>query len=1011
MSTASIGRMPAAAAAVAGQDEPNTLSKQQQQQAKLPSESPSFWEDIHRIRTNAFEYDNDVSAENEEKWSFRSRKSHILDTNGHYTWGRELNCYQLQNLPEEVFPNNTLEIVVSSNSSSSKEQPLSDSVYGLRIRFGALEGLRGWISLDANPIPTTDALDSAHWKFVAAQGQLPSSSNNNQQSVLLGASASAATCDESILSTSYDYAYTTTYKGGTDVIVESKDNKDESSSNNNNYHFLHPNSTSFVPKHNASANDVPVTKGQQVKVKVRKPKCKCKSDGGRAPLVPTSNNSIDSTNNKKAAPLSPSLSPQQIVPSLLPPTPQWVLEDAYTVDIEGMLRKAVVTATHKQKPFLFREDVDLWEDDLHDNGTAWLKARCFVCDEGWACLLRNFIRVDGVMCRVIDTRYIYKFGNTSSNSNKIYREHSWREGPWEPLVKAIQRDKQSEASRTTPAPASARPPQAVAASRMPPSARRAGPLPPPRVSIESINDSVAARYLPLKEPPTTESLSLEDFSSTGIQQKAYHHQQNQHQQQHQQLYVINNVEIEDGIPVPNSEVSDILGISFVLKRSKGTELEAISSSAASLWSKGYNSSSNSNSKSAQATILSVQISPDPTDGGRLAIGDDRGSVNIWRLSNGESLWHFDVAPRSILNRLETNPYFESEKLWVDYLVWSGDGTLVGAAAGKNAVLARAAATSNSKHTGNIVVASLESTSGTVTGLAFCKRAGQSPALAVASCGEVHWLAKQEEDELSLKTLKREGAAIECIDVSPDGKRVAVGFLDKTLRVFTVGTETENKDSIDDTTVSKENNNVVDWVGFSAAVKVVRFHRTGRWLAALGGNTILVIRDTLNPRSEPPIVCRTPGQTQADGNDGSCHKLEGIEWSGGDSNSKALLAALDATTKSIHLFSFSNITHGPSNVSRDAWPIQALPVMTVSPPFANPSPSVATRFAFGLDQNTTDFSQKQDDNGISVFVLRKINNNSELEQAFGSKLSIGNSEEPIHDASNEANPSEFSFCIV
>eukprot|EP00536_Pseudo-nitzschia_multiseries_P014964 jgi/Psemu1/216410/e_gw1.795.17.1 len=91
-----------------------------------------------------------------------------------------------------------------------------------------------------------------------------------------------------------------------------------------------------------------------------------------------------------------------------------------------MLKRAAAQNPHR--PFAFRDDVDLWEDDLHESGLAWLKARTFVCREGWACLLRNFVRVDGVRCRVIDTRYAHRFG-----TSRVYREHSWREGSWDEL--------------------------------------------------------------------------------------------------------------------------------------------------------------------------------------------------------------------------------------------------------------------------------------------------------------------------------------------------------------------------------------------------------------------------------------------------------------------------------------------------------------------------------------------------------------------------------------------------
>ncbi len=894
-------------------------------QTPQPSQAASFWDEIHKIRTNSFDCTDDSSISNSNttnnnnkkkkiKWSFRSRKSHILDTKGHYAWERELNCYQLQKLPAEVFSKNTLEICMAfqEDDDDHDDDHNHDDKCVVRIRFGALEGLRGWISLDAEPIPTTHARDSDHWKFVAKHGQLPSvaalgklgndNDNNNNN-------------NESLLSTSYDYAFTTLYKGGTDVV---SGGKEQPSPYHHHHHYLEPNSTSFVPKHGVGENDLMVARdGSRQRVRVRKPICKCKSDGGRKPLV---------SSGQKETSTVPTKQQQQYCHL---PAPQWVALENYKVDIEGMLQRATMKNPHR--PFLFREDVDLWSDDLHDNGISWLKARCFVCAEGWACLLRNFIRVDGVLCRVIDTRYIHTFG-----SSTIYREHSWREGPWEPLVRAISRD--------------------------------------PRIpSHLPINDSIAARFLPLKGTAMTEGLSLNRLAlspADAIQGDSK-----------KQLFMIHDKNIEDAIPVPNSEVRDALGISFVLKR-QGSNLETISSGErngrseslylSSLWSKHY-----SYGKHIQdATILSVRVSPNPNDGGRLAIGDDRGMVNVWRLSTGEALWEFPVAPLSILKRLEQNPYFESARLWVDHLVWSADGCLVGAAAGRNAVLA------SSKG----VLMSLESTSGTITGLAFLKND-----LAVASYGEVCWLTSNERVP---GPLKRKGAAVECMDISPNGDRVAVGYLDKTLRIFYMGEETGSTQtsSISSPLEPKlaTKGSAMDWVGFNASVKAVRFNDTGQWLAAMGGSAILVICDTLNARSVPPTVCRTPGLTKADGEDGTCHRFERIEWSN-NHDKIVLLAALDAQTRDIHLFRFSE--KGSTNASLDAWPMQVFPVVTVSPSFSSPSPLVPIKFAFFGEKN--DSMENHDANALSFFALDTVVGNttdvSTLEQGFATKFSMSKSD--------------------
>ena len=988
-----------------------------------------FWETIRKIRTNAFEYNDDVAhtpltyqnrqlqqnqrqrhlqRQRQRRWAFRTHKSHILDTNGHYAWKRELNCFQGQSLPDAIFPLNTLEITMDmalarsgdEDSEDGNGDDNSDDKECLRIRFGALEGLRGWMSLDSEPIPTTHARDNAYWKGVAAQDQL-------SNTFLLGRGSGEGI----IASTSYDYAYTTPYKGGTDTIIttgtENK-NHDNPNSKNGNYDYLHADSSSFVPKHDMGANDmVPAAGGagiKRVKVKLRKPICKCKGDGGRAPFVASTNNNTSNNRNDAnghSPPRRTNYTPAMHQKHTRPP--QWtsnLFDPGYRVDIEGLLFR------NGRRPFLFREDVDLWQDDLHDNGTAWLKARCFVCQEGWACLLRNFVRVDGVLCRVVDTRYIHAFG-----TSMIYREHSWREGPWDPLVRAIQRDNATTNTQST-------------------------------FGQHAINDSVAARYLPLTKPSRTECLSLLEeklsptFPAAGSVLECVNSNRHQHQ-----LIMINDETIEDAIHVPNFEVENKLGISFVLKRSKRTVLEAISSSRASngrgndglpvstLWSKAY-SNSDSESTKPQAMVLSVQISPDSTDGGRLAIGDDRGKVEVWRLSTGVSLWSFPVAPSSILTRLEKNPNFQSARLWVDHLAWSDDGSMIGASAGRNTVLASASTCkidemSETEIEIGRIISYLENSAGTVTGLAFRNHIGGHPvSLAVASYGAVCWLTvpspskqKLNIDDNGQETLKREGAAVECIDISPDGERVAVGFLDKTLRVFTMDIDHRSIPTAATITTAtptmpsfasrpSKDDRIVDWVGFNAAVKSVQFNPKGKWLAAMGGNAILVIKNSLSPRTEAPIVCRTPGKTEADGGDGTCHKFEGIKWSNEKNNNTAalLLAALDAKTGSVHVFLFSNDDH-----HQDVWPIRAVPVLTVFPTFRRPSTFATTKFAFFLNSG-----QKQEDKEVAFLVLDRsantADNDSLLHQELGTKLLIDNSAdaERFTEGSADKNDEQFSF---
>uniref|UniRef100_A0A8C4N8V1 TIP41-like protein n=1 Tax=Eptatretus burgeri TaxID=7764 RepID=A0A8C4N8V1_EPTBU len=65
-----------------------------------------------------------------------------------------------------------------------------------------------------------------------------------------------------------------------------------------------------------------------------------------------------------------------------------------------------------REPILFFEDVVLFEDELHDHGISILSVKVRVMPSGFFLLLRFFLRVDGVVIRVNDTR-IYHQADTS----------------------------------------------------------------------------------------------------------------------------------------------------------------------------------------------------------------------------------------------------------------------------------------------------------------------------------------------------------------------------------------------------------------------------------------------------------------------------------------------------------------------------------------------------------------------------------------------------------------------
>jgi len=726
-------------------------------------------------------------------WTFRTERSHILGTDGHYSWKRELNCFQGQSLPDAIFHRNSLEIYHNET--------------GVRIRFCALEALRGWASLDLDPVKAADA-SSDHWRHRM----------------------------KITPSVDYDYTYTTLYPGGTDMVLKSDD--EEGTLN-----YLDADSSSFVAKR--VINNSP----QFGPARLRKPICKCKGDGGRAPFVQrtkvrqstvqgVSNGAFDSQNHQN---------------SII--TPKWKTNTKEgTVDIEGMIRKY-------PRPICY-EIVDLYEDDLHDNGTCFLKAKVYVTEAGWAGLLRFFVRVDGVMARVLDTRFQHYFGD-----RHVLRERSWREGSWEDFVGG---DRNSTADTR------------------------------PNISLEAANDSMAAKVLKLKRPVTIESLSLEPPQCYS---RKYLGAADMKASWHLQSQCLHIKAMSTRITCPVPEVN--FGIAILSINDEGKYIEALpptddtsvllTNSLCSLWKKSSNTL-NDPEHNTISNFLSLYISPDMNDGGRLVLGDDKGLGHVWRLSNGEPLFDFPVVSKAVRDRY-TKSNVVSARLWVEHVVWSRDGELVGAAAGRSAVLVSA-------RNGQIL-STLESSEGSITDLAF-----RNHSLAIASYGIIQFLVGSDKSNVcTAKVFKRGNASVQCLHISPDGNCVAVGFLDKTLRVIQMNGKSNESQA--ESVIS-----AIDWVGFNAPVKLVRFSNIGTWIAAMGGSSILVVPVDLDPQVEAPILCRTYGETASDGCDGTCQRFTSFMWSSLPEKEN-ILVALDVSSK-IHIFDVTKAVQ--------AWPKRAFPLL-------------------------------------------------------------------------------------
>ncbi|KAJ2351130.1 Tap42 interacting protein [Coemansia erecta] len=89
-----------------------------------------------------------------------------------------------------------------------------------------------------------------------------------------------------------------------------------------------------------------------------------------------------------------------------------------------------------REDILFYDENVLFEDDLGDNGTSQLSYKVRVMPSGFFALMRFFLRVDGVLFRIYDTRLYHRFG-----SDSIVREFSSREMPFDDVKNLLPKKK------------------------------------------------------------------------------------------------------------------------------------------------------------------------------------------------------------------------------------------------------------------------------------------------------------------------------------------------------------------------------------------------------------------------------------------------------------------------------------------------------------------------------------------------------------------------------------------
>ena len=299
--------------------------------------------------------------------------------------------------------------------------------------------------------------------------------------------------------------------------------------------------------------------------------------------------------------------------------------------------------------------------------------------------LRCYIRINGVRARLIDTRYVCH----RDRPHVVVREQSWREGSWVDLVG-----------------------EGVAA----------------HLPSDLVNDRVAAEKLPLLRSPECEEMQLapprdamvDAHTSTPLRP----------------LVGALAEQAAEGrcltlgwawrAPARRCEALCASRGLAVIVHGGGVAVEAVDLlTGTSKWTRPPPAGS--------TIVMAAALSPSADDGGRVALGTERGWAHVWNASTGEALVEFAIAPHTAPRGTGA----ASAGHWVEHLVWDADGRRLGVAAGRDVAIAHAATGEVvSRTTGGGTVYALEFG----TGGASTDGHGTAPSdLAYGAYGGVGWL--------------------------------------------------------------------------------------------------------------------------------------------------------------------------------------------------------------------------------------------------------------------------------
>jgi hypothetical protein len=621
------------------------------------------------------------------------------------------------------------------------------------------------------------------------------------------------------------------------------------------------------------------------------------------------------------------------------PSPKWM---PYCRDTDGPFDMEALLNSQTSAPLHYTGTVPFWIQNLDPHSYSFLTVTAVVCDGGGndngktdggflAVLLRCFVRVNCVKVRLVDTKFVIRCressdsnkSNSKSKSNNdrrrqlppmvVLRERSWKEGTWEEYTSGMKGDATNGNYHF--------------------------------LGTDLEQGKRAAKTLPDRFPPIVDKLVLcddedDDREKESCEGCSHDGESTSCSDNREPNGTMNNIVIPGGFAVTKEEwkipalhggsVSNCAGGSRILvavvEERKLVALDALSGKF--LWDHNLTSS----------LVLSLAVrdsSLSHPDKVKVVVGDDRGCAQVieWngdaetegggKLIVSEQSYYFDSSNERYRKHMAN---VQRPSNWVETVAWSPNGRYFAAAAGKKIMI-------------NGKVLELE---GTVYDLAFLPTSHHGATdtggntnnqeakhdlnstrqlLAIALYGGLT-IVDAADMTVWHRRFTVGSSAVLSFAVSPNGRSIGIGCLDKRLRVFEPS-DTEAaiaKGGGDHGRFDTSSFGIFDhwdardWIGFDGGVASVAFGPDNRRWAALGGSSLLVI-DRTSEWGEAPTICsirqdRAGGRGREKGD-----RFQSFAW-----KTKDILVA--STNRFLYVF---DVRVTIDTVPKRSYPVASIPI--------------------------------------------------------------------------------------